>query len=424
MKFLTALSILFLLNGFLGLNSVPDIFVTSAWAEEAHQQYTCGMHPLVITEEAGLCPICHMELTPLHEKGHVENGDRRVIEVDQVTQQRMGVRTAVASLRTLYHNIQTVGLVSYEEPLQQAINSKISGWVEKLYINETGMTVTAGEPLLEIYSPNLVAAQEELLLAMHSREVMEESGFEGALEDAERLLEASRRRLQLWDIQSEQIERLEETEEVKKTLTLYAPVSGVVSSKQVRVGEYIEAGKELLEISNISNLWVNAHIYEYEIPWVKVGQQALVSFPFLEEPISGTVSTIYPYFEQRTRTVKARIDLDNKDLTLKPDMYADVVIRTAPVAQALSVPTEAVLFTGKRETVFIALGEGRFEPRTVTVGLQDEGGFIEIKAGIAEGEEVVTSAQFMLDSESKLREVVEKMRNPHSEEEGDPESLF
>ena len=203
-----------------------------------------------------------------------------------------------------------------------------------------------------------------------------------------------------------------------------APVTGVVSNKEVRVGEYITAGQELLEISNVSNLWVNAHIYEYEIPWVKTGQQALISFPFLSEPLSGTVSTIYPYAEDRTRTIKARIDLDNKDLALKPDMYADITIKTAPVARVLSIPTEAVLFTGKRETVFVALEKGRFEPRTVTVGLQDEDGYIEILEGISEGEEVVTSAQFMLDSESKLREVVEKMRNPDSDEEGDPEDLF
>ena len=286
------------------------------------------------------------------------------------------------------------------------------------------MSVAAGDPLLEIYSPDLVAAQQELLLALRNRDNMEESGFEGAVDDAERLLEASRRRLQLWDIQDEQIDNLEVTGMVEKTLTLYAPVSGVVSTKQVRSGEYIEAGQELLEISSISTLWINAHIYEFETPWVKKGQEALISFPFLEKPIAGIVSTVYPYVEDRTRTIKARIDLDNEDLTLKPDMYADVVIKTSAIENALCVPTEAVLFTGKRETVFVALGEGRFEPRTVTVGLSGEDGYIEIRDGISEGEQVVTSAQFMLDSESKLREVVEKMRNPVTDNDGDPEDLF
>lgn len=422
MRCLSALFVLFLIIGF------PDLpffsgSVTTAWGDEAVQQYTCGMHPMVVTDEPGLCPICHMELTPLHAREQSTDG-RRIIEVDQVTQQRMGVRTAVARQRKLHHNIRTVGLVAYEEPRQQAINSKISGWVEKLYVNETGKTVAAGDPLLDIYSPDLVAAQEELLLALRNRETMAKSGFEGALADAERLLESARRRLQLWDIKPTMIKQIEKTGQVEKTLTLFAPVSGVVSRKQVRAGEYIKVGQELLEISNLSTLWVYADIYEYEIPWVKVGQQALVKFPFLEEPISGRVSTIYPYLDARTRTVKARIDLANSDLALKPDMYADVLIKAAPVEQALSIPIEAVLFTGKRETVFIALGEGRFEPRTVRVGLQDEDGYIEIREGVSEGERVVTSAQFMLDSESKLREAVEKMRNPDNDEEDSSDDLF
>jgi len=253
---------------------------------------------------------------------------------------------------------------------------------------------------------------------------MEESGFEGATQDAERLLEAARRRLRLWDIGSAQVTRLEKQGKVEKTLTLHAPVSGVVSRKQVRAGEYIEAGRELLEISNLSKLWVYADIYEYEIPWVKSGQQALVHFPFLDEPIKGTVSIIYPYLEARTRTVKARIELENHDLVLKPDMYADVEIMADPVEAALTVPVEAVLFTGKRETLFVALGEGQFEPRQVTIGQQDEDGYVEIRSGLQEGERVVTSAQFMLDSESKLREAIEKMRRPQGDDQEDPEDLF
>lgn len=422
MRYFVTLCLLMLLSGF--SVGTPLLGVPHAEAAEETEaiQYTCGMHPMVISDEPGLCPICHMELTPLH--GHDDgDSDYRVIEVDQVTRQRMGVRTALAQLRTLRRSIRTVGLVAYEEPLQQAINSKISGWVETLHVSETGQEVQAGDPLLDIYSPELVAAQEELLLALRNLETMEESEFESAIEDAERLLDATRRRLQLWDIDSAQIERLEESQEVEKTLTLYAPVSGVVSKKQVRAGEYVTAGRELLEISNLSNLWVYADIYEYEIPWVRTGQQAYVKFPFLDTPISGTVSRIYPYLEAKTRTVKARIALENPDLVLKPDMYADVEIRTDPVQQVLSVPMEAVLFSGKHETVFVDLGEGRFEPRPVTIGHQDEEGFVEIISGLEDGERVVTSAQFMLDSESKLREALQKMRKP-AEDENDPEDLF
>lgn len=384
--------------------------LNSTMAAEPPLQYTCGMHPLVISEEPGLCPICHMMLTPLHSDEHDAEDDRRLIHVDPVTIQRMAIRTAIAGPRTLSHNIRTVGRVAYAEPQQQAINSKLSGWVETLHIDETGKTVTAGDPLLDLYSPDLLAAQEELLLALHNREAMADSGFDGALADAERMLDAARRRLQLWDIKPAQIRQLENNGQVQKSLTLYAPVSGVVSRKQVRVGEYIEAGRELLEISSLSNLWVYADIFASELPWVRVGQQALVEFPFLTQPVTGTLSTIYPALEAKTRTVKARIDLDNPDLAIKPEMYADVLIRTASREQALSVPVEAVLFSGKEETVFVDLGEGRFAPREVKVGLQDEAGYIEILSGVSAGEKVVTSAQFLLDSESKLREAVNKMR--------------
>jgi len=387
-----------------------ELCVCTAQAAETPTQYTCGMHPLVITEEPGLCPICHMVLTPLQDDEHGAEDERRLIQVDSVTVQRMGVRTAIAAPRTLTHNIRTFGRVAYAEPQQQAINTKLSGWVEALHIDETGKTVVKGDPLLDLYSPDLLAAQHELLLALRNRAAMADSGFAGALADAERLLDAARRRLQLWDIKPGQIQKLEETGEVQKTLTLYAPVSGVVSRKQVRVGEYISAGRELLEISSLSPLWVYADIYVSELPWVRVGQQALIEFPLLAQPITGTLSTIYPALEAKTRTVKARIDIDNPDLRLKPQMYAEVQIRTHSLEQALSVPLEAVLFSGTQERVFVDLGEGRFAPREVKVGLQDEEGYIEILSGVSAGEKVVTSAQFLLDSESKLREAVNKMR--------------
>ena len=276
-----------------------------------------------------------------------------------------------------------------------------------------------------IYSPDLVAAQEELLLAVKNLKAMNDSGFPNATVDAERLLQSARKRLRLWDISQKQINQLEKSGQAQKTLTIYAPFSGVVSKKQVRDGEYVQAGKELLEISNLSKVWVYAYIYEYEIPWVKTGQHANVIFPFSDTPVMGRISTIYPYLDKRSRTIRARIDLDNADMALKPDMYADVEIQTDPVQGAVSIPAEAVLYTGKRERVFIALGEGKFEPRQVSVGLLDESGYVEITNGVDAGERVVTSAQFMLDSESQLREALQKMLAPAPEEQyEDLEDLF
>ena len=411
--------------GVINLSAIGVVSVATTYAVESSEQYTCGMHPMIVVDEPGLCPICQMDLTPLKSGSDGTGSGGQIIEIDPVTSQKMGIRTALAERRDLLRSVHTVGEVAYEEPGQYVINCKINGWVEKLYVNETGQNVDLGQPLLEIYSPELVAAQEELLLAIENLKKMNDSGFPNATVDAERLLDAARMRLQLWDISQKQIAQLEKSGQAQKTLTIHAPVKGVVSKKQVRDGEFVQAGRELLEISDLSKVWVYAYIYEYEIPWVKTGQHVNVTFPFSSKPVMGRISTIYPYLDKRSRTVRARIDLDNTDLNLKPDMYADIEIFTDPVSGVISIPAEAVLYTGKKERVFVALGEGKFEPRQVTVGLQDESGYVEIVDGIGEGERVVTSAQFMLDSESKLREAIQKMLEPVSNEsQEDLEALF
>jgi len=424
-------------------------------AEVAAQKYTCGMHPLIITDEPGLCPICNMDLTPLKADGSTDSdmatGERKIkywvapmdptfirdepgkspmgmdlvpvyedeaatgsiISVDPVTSQNMGVRMALATRKNLSRTIRTVGLVGYEEPKQYSVNSKIDGWVERLYVNETGRFVKKGAALLEIYSPALVSAQEEFLLARNNSLSLADSPFPSIADGATRLLESSRRRLKLWDISERQISRLEKTGKVTKNLTLYAPYDGIVSMKMVREGQFIKAGMELLMLSDISRVWVYADIYEYEMPWVKVGQKARIILPYVgSEPIESTVSFIYPFVEPKTRTVKARFDIDNPDFALKPDMYVNVRLESEPVVDALTVPVEAVLHSGEKKTVFVALGKGKFEPRQVKTGMQSDGGDIEIVQGLLEGEHVVTSAQFMLDSESKLREAIQKMLNP------------
>jgi Cu(I)/Ag(I) efflux system membrane fusion protein/cobalt-zinc-cadmium efflux system membrane fusion protein len=423
-------------------------------ADESPQQYTCGMHPMIIVDEPGLCPICNMELTPLKTGGDASDkpkGERKIkywvapmdptyirdepgkspmgmdlvpvyedeavsgsiISVDPVTSQNMGVRMTVAKRKDLSRTVRTVGLVGYEEPKQYSVNSKIDGWVERLYVNETGQFVKKGAPLLEIYSPALVSAQEEFLLARDNSLALTDSPFPSIAAGADRLLESSRRRLKLWDISSRQISRLEKTGEVTKTLTLYAPYNGIVTMKMVREGQFIKGGMELLMLSDISNVWVYADIYEYEMPWVKVGQKAKIILPYVgSDPIVSEVSYIYPYVEPKTRTVKARFDIDNPDFALKPDMYVNVRLETQPVKNALTVPAEAVLHSGEVQTVFVALGGGKFEPRQVKTGVQNEDGDIEIIQGLLDGDHVVTSAQFMLDSESKLREAIQKMLNP------------
>jgi Cu(I)/Ag(I) efflux system membrane fusion protein/cobalt-zinc-cadmium efflux system membrane fusion protein len=414
------------------------------------------MHPMIITDEPGLCPICNMDLTPLKAGGSDPDkpvGERKIkywvapmdptfirdepgkspmgmdlvpvyedqaatgsiISVDPVTSQNMGVRMALVTRKDLSRTIRTVGLIGYEEPKQFSINSKIDGWVERLHVNETGQVVKKGAPLLEIYSPALVSAQEEFLLARNNNITLAESPFPAIADGAKRLQDASRRRLKLWDISDRQIARLEKTGEVMNSLTLYAPYNGIVTMKMVREGQFIKSGMELLTLSDISKVWVYADIYEYEMPWVKVGQKARIILPYVgSEPIESTVSYIYPFVEPKTRTVKARFDIDNPDFVFKPDMYVNVRLESEPVADALTIPVEAVLHSGEKQTVFVALGDGKFEPRQVKTGMQNDDGDIEIVQGLLEGEHVVTSAQFMLDSESKLREAIQKMLEPQA----------
>ena len=429
-----------------------------AGTEHSHaaEKYTCGMHPMIIVDEPGSCPICGMDLTPLKagtgdSGSSASDGERKIkywqapmdptfirdepgkspmgmdlipvyedeatggvmITIDPTTVQNMGVRTAAVTRGDLSRTIRTVGLVSFEEPKQYVVNSKIAGWVEKLYVAETGQQVKKGQRLLEIYSPDLVSAQQELLLARDNYNSLKNSTFSQISESAKRLLEASRRRLQLWDVSKKQIDQLEKTGQVNKTVTLYAQHQGIVTMKMVNEGMYVKPGMNLLNLADLSKVWVLADIYEYQLPWVKVGQQARVELPYVNDrEFTARVNFLYPYVEGKTRTIKARLALDNADFELRPDMYVTVYLTGEKVKDALLVPQEAVLHSGEKRTVFVALSGGRFEPRLIKTGLQGGDGHIAVTQGLFEGEQVVTSAQFMLDSESKLREAIQKMLNP------------
>ena len=438
------------------------IVVSQADTEHSHEpaegedkiQYTCGMHPWIIVDEPGTCPICQMDLTPLKKTdtaGTKASGERTIkywvapmdptfirdepgkspmgmdlvpvyedevvtgsmISIDPVTQQNMGIRTAQVERRNLTRLIRTSGLIDYEEPRQYAVNTKIDGWIEKLYINETGVSVKKGQPLLEIYSPELVAAQDEFLLALKNYQQLKESPYQEISSGAESLLEASKKKLKLWDISARQLERLQSSGQVRRTLTLYAPYGGIVTSKQATEGSFIKSGSQLFSIADLSKIWVFADIYESELSLVKVGQKAEIILPFVgDKRISGTISTIYPYVDPRTRTVKARIDLDNSGLELRPDMYVNVRLHSAPLTDVLSVPSEAVINSGEKQTLFVRTMDGRFEPRLVKTGLLGDDGYLQIVQGVTPNDVVVTSAQFLLDSESQLQEAIQKMLEP------------
>jgi Cu(I)/Ag(I) efflux system membrane fusion protein/cobalt-zinc-cadmium efflux system membrane fusion protein len=365
------------------------------------------MDPTFVRDEPGKSPM-GMDLVPVYEDDAATGS---AISIDPVTAQNMGLRLNPVERRDLAKTLRTVGLVGYEEPRQYSVNAKMDGWIEKLHVNETGAMVRRNQPLLEIYSPALVSAQEEFLLALDNRITLANSPYPEIAAGADRLLQASKRRLKLWDISDRQIDRLQDTRKVQKTLTLYAPYDGIVTLKNTTQGSYVKSGMELFQIADLSHVWIYADIYESELNLVRIGQPAEIILPFVDgKTLKGTVSTIYPYVEPQTRTVKARIDLENPGLQLKPDMYVNVRLKTDPVKNALAIPAEAVLNSGQVRSVFVSRGEGKFEPRRIETGLYSDDGYVEVRQGLRDDEAVVVSAQFMLDSESQLQEAILKMR--------------
>lgn len=317
-------------------------------------------------------------------------------------QQLIGVRTAPVTRENLVRTIRTVGRVEYDETRVAHIHTKISGWIEELYVDFTGKLVQKSQPLLEIYSPELVATQEEYLLALRAQDSLGSSSYPEVSGTTRSLLEATRRRLLLWDVTPAQIAALEERREPQTTLTLYSPIEGYVIHKTAYEGQHVGPNSEMFTIADLSNVWVIAEIYESELPLVRIGQRAKVSLSYLPgQTFDGVVDYIYPYLAGETRTAEVRLVLENHDATLKPAMYANVEM-AARLGNSLVVPEDAVIDTGQRQVVFLALGDGHFLPREVQAGLRFDGK-LQILEGLAEGDIVVSGAAFLVDSETKLR---------------------
>ncbi len=373
---------------------------------QAGTLYTCGMHPDVIQDEPGTCPICAMDLTPMKAIGSASSSG--TIEIDPVTLQNIGVTTTAAVERDLSVELRSNGIVTIAEDTEYRVNSKVSGWIEKLYVNKTGEDVQKGDALLEIYSPQLVSAQEEYLVAAKNAKLLSGSSLERVRLSSKKLMESSRRRLELWDISIRQINELEESGIVKRTLTLYSPASGVVLHKNAVEGAAIKAGMDLFRIVDLNSIWVDAQAFENELSWIEKGDAVKVVSPYNPDVnISGKVEYIYPFLDKKTRTAKVRIVVPNGKRDLKPDMHVDVNIQTRTVKNAIAVPKNAVLRSGNRDIVFIELGEGKFQPQEVELGLETEE-YFEVKSGLPVEHSVVTSAQFLLDSESNLQEAIQR----------------
>jgi Cu(I)/Ag(I) efflux system membrane fusion protein/cobalt-zinc-cadmium efflux system membrane fusion protein len=298
--------------------------------------------------------------------------------------------------------IRTYGHITYDETRTAEVSPKISGWVEKIHVDFTGKFVQKMQPLFELYSPELFAAQEEYLVTYRNLNRMSNQANKG-------LLKAARQRLRYFDVAESEIREMENTGKIKKTVTIRSPFDGVVISKKAVEGSYVKEGMTVYRIADLSRVWVEVHIYEYELPWVGEGQKAEMTLPYLPgRRFFGRVTYIYPYLQRKTRDVIVRLEFDNPEFVLKPDMYADVVLKKR-AGEGLVIPSEAVIRSGERNIVFILREQNKFTPRDVTLGFNLDDGNIQILKGLAPGEKVVTSGQFLLDSESKLKEAVQKM---------------
>lgn len=382
--------------------SIPQLAAVAAPGQTAHEGH--GAAPPAAENKPAADPWAEFET--------------KTIEIPADQQRLIGVKTAAAEIRPLSRQIRTIGRIEYDERKLTTVNTKIEGWIEKLYINVTGELVKRGDPVAEIYSPELYATQQEFLNVLNwTRKTGDAapsrpsyygstSGISEMLaRDAGTMLEAARQRLRLWDISEAQIDRIAKTGKPIRTLTIVSPAGGYVLNKTALQGMRVMPGEKLLDIIDLSTVWVIADIYEYDLPFVKIGQPATISLSSLPgKTFESTLDFLYPTLAGETRTAKARFTIPNPDGLLKPQMYSDVQI-FVDLGDRLAVPEAAVIDTGEKHLVYVAREEA-FEPREVTVGLRADG-FVEVTEGLAAGDRVAAEANFLLDSEARLKGVVQ-----------------
>jgi membrane fusion protein, copper/silver efflux system len=371
--------------------------------------WAAPMDPTYIRNQPGKSPM-GMDLVPVYEEEGQDKESASTIRIDPVTIQNMGVRLRRVKRKPLVKYIRTFGNITYDERLIYTVNTKFNGWIEKLYVNFVGETVKKGQPLFDIYSPELVTTQKEYLLALHHNKSLKESPYARIREGAQRLLDASRTRLKYWDLSDQQIKKIENTGSVQKTLTIYSPARGVVIKKNAFKGHYVKAGEHQYEIADLSKVWVDVDIYEYELPWIRNNMPAKMELSYIPGKIfAGKVLYVYPFLMAKTRTAKLRLEFPNPDFQLKPNMYANVELESDIAKNGLVIPREAVIDSGIRKIVFVVRGKGKFKPREVRLGAEGNDNEFQVLEGLKENEQIVISAQFMLDSESRLREAIQKM---------------
>jgi Cu(I)/Ag(I) efflux system membrane fusion protein/cobalt-zinc-cadmium efflux system membrane fusion protein len=449
-----------------GQEGSPPSAETASTSESA-ELYSCAMHPNVVQEGPGTCPICGMELTPVRGAGSpaaaaspkAASGERKIkywvapmdptyisdkpgkspmgmdlvpvyedqapaesasgaVSINPMVVQNMGVRIEPARRQTVFRHVRTFGEVEVGEDQISVVNLRFSGWVERIHVDKTGDPVDRGQTLFEIYSPELVAAQQEYLLARRTQ---------GGGSD---LARSARRKLDLWGLAERDIASIAKSGKVRRTFPIRSPRSGYVLHKNVVEGARVKTGEDLYSVADLSHIWVTAEVYEFDAPWVEVGQPAQMELSYEEgKVLEGKVAYIYPTLNEVSRTLTVRLEFENPDMRLKPGMFATVYIQFRRMDDVLAIPTEAILDSGRRKIVFVSVGDGHFEPREIVTGLTGDHHMTEVLSGIVPGEQIVVSGQFLIDSESQLQEAIRKMlarRSGEGEASADqqPETVF
>jgi len=413
----------------------------------AKQLWTCGMHPQVIQDKPGDCPICHMELTPLKMEATASaaSAKRKVkywhdpmmnppyisqqpgkspmgmdlvpvyehevmagpaVTIDPVIVQNMGVRVAPVVFGSVQREVRVVGYLEEPEPLHRDINLRVRGWIEKLYADTDGMPIQKGQKLFDMYSPDIQVAANELIAA---RESLDAAADGQAKATAQVMFQSTARKLELWGLERQQVQMLAKLEKAPETVTIIAPIGGHLTEKKVYEGAGVEAGMMVMRIADRNRMWVDTQVYEQQLRLVKIGSKARATI--VSEPgkvYEAEVIFIHPHIDPQTRTALVRLQIPNEDYHLRQGMYATVDILTEPTPPAPVVPREAVIDTGTRQIAFVASGGGKFEPRQVKLGVSGRDGLVQVLSGVAPNEQVVTSGQFLLDSESRLKEAIQK----------------
>jgi len=390
-----------------GMDYVPvyeEVAVSSGGKKVAY--YHDPMHPWYTSDKPGKAPDCGMDLVPVYEGSE----DTKGIKIDPLTVQNIGVKSEEAKILTLSKTIRATGKIDMDETKIYSINTKYMGWVEKLYVDYTGRFVRKGEALMEFYSPDLVSAQQEYLQAYQYKQQMDKSNVDEMKKSAAALLESTKQKLLYWDIPESDITQLENSGKAKKTMTIYSSFEGIVMNKMVVKGQNVMPGMEMYRIADLSTVWIYADIYQFEMPWVKIGQEANVDVSYLPgQEIKGKITYIYPTLNMETKTVRVRIEVMNTPtFDLKPEMFVTVRILSPITIKTIAVPEQAIIHSGERNIAVIALGGGYFEPREVKLGVTANG-YVQILHGIHQGENIVVSSQFLIDSESNLKAAISQM---------------